>query len=501
MSNQDYMSLKTTFTNKITNKFNILALVIMVCLGYKIWSSYQFPQAPSTYELAMSNLGFDGSTKFSKETQEEALLTIFYLKGYFKTESLWNDINNIGKIHNPRKTFDAINQNLLSAGALQDDINQFIPQSLRKTFLDNSDLSIQDAQDLILYIAQNSFDRNINQERSEITLQNLRQNEATNQLLLKAVNELNLVDSINPKQQEEYDELWVAGASRSSLYIRLLYFNYIIHNQAIQIKGDKKILADNRELWANFDGINPLLYKILHEATNHNLNMDDIDYITNIPDDVAANNEGKKYMMQLAQKYNIKLNNEQPFIQCAPHECTSLRLPQRDYANYVDDKGMKLTESLMAEDILSTLFPQQKWTIVNSLADEGVRPNTWLTARDAARKLCEDIVAKKYGNKKTFTILFISNNPYVERQTLVAQQAMHQSLIDSGLDHQVYQIIIDGVGFASKQNTTIILSELAALIAEKWKMASSKSKNFDDINRRDLNSLLYQTRKAGGKRN
>ena len=45
-----------------------------------------------------------------------------------------------------------------------------------------------------------------------------------------------------------------------------------------------------------------------------------------------------------------------------------------------------------------------------------------------------------YGNKKSFVILFESNQPYIERQTLATQASIDNILKQSGLDKKGYSI-------------------------------------------------------------
>lgn len=88
--------------------------------------------------------------------------------------------------------------------------------------------------------------------------------------------------------------------------------------------------------------------------------------------------------------------------------------------------------------------------------------------------------------KKAFVILLQTNNPHIERQTLVAQREVNDALIESKLIDEGYQVIIEGVGFSdNNRNINIINSELASLIAEKWRNIS---------NGVDGKHLFYQTR-------
>ena len=52
------------------------------------------------------------------------------------------------------------------------------------------------------------------------------------------------------------------------------------------------------------------------------------------------------------------------------------------------------------------------------------------TARDAAEKLVKDIIGGKYGDKREFKILLLTNNPYIERQTIATQREVDKVLKD-----------------------------------------------------------------------
>ena len=152
----------------------------------------------------------------------------------------------------------------------------------------------------------------------------------------------------------------------------------------------------------------------------------------------------------------------------------------------------------MSYDLLRTFSHNNAskiYIIDTSAEEEESRPNTASTARDATERLVKRILAKEYGEKKRFVILFCSNNPYIERQTLTTQQEVNQVLEKYELTAKSYQIKIEGVGCSCKQELAVVHSELGALIAEKWRVA------VDDINqslglnsKRDMKNLLFQTR-------
>ena len=477
--------------SKFKKFVGILGISVIAYAGYQVSDAYRYSKTPSKFELAAEKLGFHNSSKFGKETQQEALLNVFYLSGYLKPTKLWHDINSIG-IKDPEKAFKSIYKELVKAGADQDDPAKFNPKSLRKNFLKNSDLDVQDIEDLILYVAQHAFNRKAGQERNELTAQSWM--DKYKGVYWQSARELNLIDSIEPPQHGEYQSRWVAGASRVGILTRLIYDDYISQLKKINVTGETSILAGGRELWANIDGISPKTYERLLEAKQHNFNIDKLDIAVPIGEDLERTEEGKRYMLQLAEKNGIRLDPAEPFVQCRTGECPPGRFPSRDYANYLIKTGVKLTESMMAEDLLRFFFPSQKSVIVDTANVGEQRPTTATTAKDVAKIMVEEIIAGKYGNKKDLKVLYQTNNPYIERQTLGTQQEVDKVLLEYGLDKQGYMITVEGVGFACKQDVATVHSEVGALVAEKWKAAAGKDNQQGLIPKRDIKTLLFQTR-------
>lgn len=105
----------------------------------------------------------------------------------------------------------------------------------------------------------------------------------------------------------------------------------------------------------------------------------------------------------------------------------------------------------MSQDLIKTYFNNTSaFTIIDTLAEQHQRPNTASTTRDAAAKLVERIVNGEYADKKEFIILFESNNPYIERQTIATQREVNKLLKDSGLSNKGYLVKIEGMGFKCK---------------------------------------------------
>ncbi|CAF4858991.1 unnamed protein product, partial [Rotaria sp. Silwood1] len=314
---------------------------------------------------------------------------------------------------------------------------------------------------------------------------------------LYAARLLRLIDQEYPSLNE-YDSAWIAGAARPALLKRIIFFNYCITVRRIKINDDILILAGERELWANIDGISPLVKETLMKIYLDKSSIDAISCSESTEDKAARIVEGKSYMLSLAEFAHIKLNQLDPFIEYkSKAECPHDQCCGRVYANYDKTEKLKLTETMMTRDLLRTypINSSNNIDIIDTLAQKGVRPNTATTSQNAAERLVEQIMAGTYREKKAFSILFCSNNPYIERQTLAAQQQVNEVLKKHNMIDKGYRIKIEGVGYSCSESLNIVHAELGALMAEKWKAAMTDVIHVSQRTpKRDLSSLLFQTR-------
>ena len=465
-------------------------------LSYALYQGYQRSISPSSLELGLEKLGFNGRNKdgaiVTKAKQQEALLKTLYFAGYFTPEQLWKDINKMGGIKDPQETFKSIYNVIVKSGANQSDPSKFNVKYLRKNLFNSSDLDTQDVEDLILYISQHAFDRKIGQERNELVAK--KWTEQYKGEYLSEAKQLGLIDRELPSLAK-YDLGWIAGASRIGALTRLEDYQYTL-SKGITINGETLILAGQRELWADIDGITPIVRKRLEKALEENSNIDNLDVSLPVGKDDARVIEGREYMLGLAGRLGIELDRDQPFITYkTKEECPAGRFPDRTYPNYNNkEEKNKLTETLMSQDLLKTYFGNKKVEIVDTSEEKHVRPNTSTTARDAAENLVKRINEGEYGDKKPFVILFQTNQPYIERQTLGTQTEVDKVLKKYGLDKKGYSIKIEGVGFGNKQDVPVIHSELAALVAEKWRYDAAQDEALDITPKRPIETLLFQTR-------
>ena len=476
------------------------ALGILAIIAYRIYTAYQRLTKPSNYILATEKLGFTGydgdrGRQVSAEKQQEALLQIFHLAGYFTLSSLWRDLNCLGNINNREKAFQEIATVVKYSRADQPDPSKFDVRYMRRNLFKSDTLDLQDAMDLILYMGQHAFTRKIGEERYELRTPDWIVNYAKE--FDEAARSLELMERKEPLLTE-YDGVWIAGASRLSLLQRIIDFNNHVVLGKIKVIGETLVLAGERELWANIDGIDPILKEKLVEASRNNVDIDAIPLLSSANDDSLLINEGQSHMKYLADFYNIKLNPSEPFIHYKTRpECPLDRWPNRIYANYDPNEPLKLTETLMSHDLLRTFVDHSasQMHIIDTLAEQTNRPNTTSTARDAAERVVKRILAGDYGEKKTFVILFWTNNPYIERQTLATQRQVNQVLEKYNLKTKSYHIQIEGVGYSCKQPPIVVHSEIGSLLSEKWRNAVVEmEQSLRWKPKRTLTDLLSQSR-------
>ena len=461
------------------------AIISIAASSYYAIRTYYGSYKLSNFEIAANRLGF-------KAEQHEALLKKFQVAGYFKADNIWSDLNRIGKIKNIEKCFKEIYRVIQDSNADQDDPEKFKARLMCKNLFNSKNLDTQDSMDLIVYMAQHAFNRKPGQERNEIMAQDWMIKHKS--YYLEQAKILGLIDRKNP-QRKEYDFAWLAGAGRSMFLTRIIDFNFNLTNFNLRILGGIMLLAGNRELWANLDGMNPQLHNEMLKTFKLNENVDKIPILKDDDDVNLSLNEGKDYIMSLAKKFNVNLNPEIPLIQYnIIEDCPPGRFSGRIYPNYHINEETKLTETIMAKDLIENDL-KHKFLVsyIDTKTFKNSRPTTATTARDATEECINLMMNDKIlKDKKEIIVLFESNNPHIERQMLTSQQEADNVIKLKGLDKKGYKIIIEGVGCACKhEDVSSIHSEFGALVAEKWKLAISYENKKP---KRDYKDLLYQSR-------
>lgn len=474
---------------------NQFLVILFLTTSPIILSLFLRKKKRSKYELAAEKLGFNGCTygniKIDAETQQEALLKQFQIAGYFQANKIWQDLNCIGGLINIESVFKEVYKVIKASNADQNEPYKFDASYMRKNLFNLTCMDLQDCMDLILYIGQHGFNRKQGQERNELSTHDWIHKHR--QYYIEQAKQLGLIERHCPKLKK-YDFAWIAGASRVGCLARIIDYDHILRSNRIYISGKEYILAGNRELWASFDGIDNNLHRNLLFAFHNDVKLDDLIEKEGDHDQIDSINEAKEYMLALAERYNIKLNTNEPLIEYkTKDECPKGRFPYRVYPNYDQNESLKLTETLMCDDLLKIDLKgklNNRFEIIDTQTID-CRPTTATTVIDAT-KSCIDFIKlhqDKYKNQKVFNILFQSNNPYIERQALTAQLEAIKVLKSYGLD---YKFIIEGIGFAGDyEDVQAIHSEFGALITEKWKLATHKEST---ILKRDLKDLLFQTR-------
>lgn len=138
-----------------------MLLSVTVALTTSVtYGDYKHSSELSGFELAASKLGF------TSPIQQEALLKIFYLAGYFEPQKLWHDLVCFDNT-NADKIFRLIQGSLAKAGANQNAPSKFNAKSLRKNlFKSINEINVRNIEDWLLFVAQDAFDLNLGQERN-----------------------------------------------------------------------------------------------------------------------------------------------------------------------------------------------------------------------------------------------------------------------------------------------------------------------------------------------
>lgn len=474
---------------------SVTAAATLLPATYFTYHGYTQSTAKSNFELAATRLGFVGYKKvdrdISESTHQEAILKQLQVAGYFQPDNLWYSINRLD-FKDPVAVFKHLYPAVKKSKADQVDPSKFSAKILRKNLGKGSLLDEQDLMDLILDMSQNAFGRTVGQERNELSSKTWMSRYEKEYLANAAT--LRLIDREIPEHQL-YDFGWIAGASRLGVLARVIDYRNMLEKYNIKIIGSTSVLAGARPLWANIDGINPHLLKILVSAYNARIDLDNLDISLPAGEDQARIEEGQEYMLTLAAASKIRLNPLSPFIQYKTKEASpSGYFPGRVYPNYAEGETRKLTETLMSEDIVHTYLANPSITVVDTSSQQHQRPTTATTTHDTAKDIAQHIISGEYGNKKQFVIIFQTNNPYIERQTIAAQREANKIFKEFKLDKQGYTIKVEGVGFKCKQDVATIHSEMAALVTEKWKNASEALAEMGVAPKRKFESLLYQAR-------
>ena len=387
---------------------------------------FYLKSSPSSYKAACCSLGF------ATPVEQEALYNILKMAGYLEPEDLWEAVYRSNIFSNPEAVFSELSE--------------------PSKFLHTKKYSAVEFAKLLLYISQTAFDRKFGQERSELNVKAWMVDSRTD--YFDHARALGLMHTIKPDFKIEYDAALVLGASRGTLYSRLIELASLL-KQGLKTNSISA-LAGERELWAEIDGCLSSNLQLLDLAKLLGVSVDAVD-LEDVSDFVAdKTKEGKDYLQDLADRLAISYNKDNAF-------------EYRDNRSYLRslDKAT-LTETTMAEDLISK-FPEMKFAVLDTAAqDNGQRPDTVSTARHFAEQFVQSIIDQKI-EKRLFHIIAVSNNPYTRRQAIAVQRECNNALKSLGVDG--FEIKVHGVGFKARADVATIHSELGALFSELFKDA------------------------------
>ncbi|MDX1916944.1 MAG: hypothetical protein SFT68_03075 [Rickettsiaceae bacterium] len=421
------------------------------------YRGYKDSSEDSTYQKACDKLGLIGNMglKQTSRTQyQDAILKHLQIAGYLRPQNIWRDINKIG-IEKPEILFKELYKIVKKTNADSENPSDFNAKLFRKNFGKNSHITESEMMDLLLCMSQHAY------EKSQFKkIEEFKENASI----------LGLIERRDPSYKE-YEAVWIVGGSRPALIKRLIDFNYNIEKYHININGDIIIFADEVPISANATGINPNLLAFLNKAFEEKKALDSVKTISS--NEIEALEEGKEYILSLAKTNNIKYNELVPFIKFnSKDECPDGYLSNRFYINYDKSETKKLTQKLMCEDLHKTyLSTASKLLITDTLLGKSNGHLTSPNVKAASRKFVEDILSKKYGDKKEFLILIQSFNPILEPAIIIAQREVETAIKDKGLDNEIYKIRIDGACSASEADFFEVNRAFGAIISAKWKNA------------------------------
>jgi hypothetical protein len=252
-------------------------LLVTAAAALSSYHVYNVETSPSQFQKASEQLELSAP-------KQEALLKIFTMAGYFEPKKMWEDLNR-SKIFDKsiRSVFQDLHHVVHHSGADTSDPNavntKFLNEKLfgksKDYFWKTSKVDTKQVQDWILYVSQNAFDRKIGQERSELKSHNWMKLHTEEYLTCTKI--LGMLDRVDTDRLQ-YDEAWIAGASRPGVMTRIMDYKWIIEH-GVTVTGATKVLAGNRPIWAEIDGIHPELLRQLEQAIIDGTKIDDMKVI------------------------------------------------------------------------------------------------------------------------------------------------------------------------------------------------------------------------------
>jgi len=390
---------------------------------------------------------------------QKALLENLYLPGYFTHDSIWQAVNFMQfdrsrkKTEIWKKTVDEVFAEMMSVinecGASQADPKKFNAEIFLEKFLANENIfDRQDVENIIYYIGQNAFGRAAGQERHEIVAQEW--SDIHREQYLENARKMGFINEVRP-MLAKYDETWVQGAARLRAKSRIEYLK-LLQDSGIEL-GHMRLLTGERELHVEID-------KMPHESFE----------------------DCKKFIFELAKENEIKAEGFAERIEAGA---------RRTYLQYAHDENKKVTETMMAKRIYREVFGREiaDHDVIDAKTKSGESRPTTATA--AYEITCNGLLNRiNSGDFKgrAANILILSNQPFVERQTLTNARIAYGEMARLKINQEM---IFEGAGEACETGVAAIHSVFGALIGEGFMREIARQNRQRKC---DISQLNFQTR-------
>ena len=387
----------------------------------------------------LSQIGFDAKivgfgtkdeTKFSAFEVQRAFLENLYIAGYFHDLSIRSAIKSLKKeSDHPEDNFEKVMEILELCSAHDDHPLKFNASVLFEKFSNHQNfLSGNEVKNIMVHLGRKAFGRKPGQERNE--LQNHDWIAGHGNHYLRNAKSLGLIFEEKPRRQK-YHETWIQGAAYQRMKQRTIYAKSL-QDQGYDL-GVIRLLSGERELWLEIDQLS------------------------------------KDEILQIAKRNNIDV---------VGFEQREIAGSMRTYPKYGANEERKITEGIVAKEIYHEVFPQDpvsELVIDAQVADKTKRITTASATSDLVKNQFGDKIKNGEFGDEEINILIVSNQPFVERQTLTNERATLRELKKIGLNK--VNLKFDGCGVACKSEIPGIHSEFGALVSEKYMKQALEDKN------------------------
>lgn len=376
----------------------------------------------------LSNIGFDAKiVGFGSEFEEKistfevqkSFLENLHIAGYFHNTSIRSALKALRKesVH-PEDNFEKVSEIMALCGASEECPTKFKADILFEKFAHHGHfLSGNELKNVMVHLGRKAFGRKEGQERNE--LENHSWAEIHGNHYLKNAKKLGLIFEEKPRLKK-YHETWIQGVAYHRMKQRVLYAKKL-QDEGYNL-GTIRLLSGERELWLEIDKLS------------------------------------KDEIRKIAKRNNIKL---------AGFEEREVAGSVRTYPKYAEYETQKITEGLVAKEIYHEIFPQNSDELVVDAKPEdgGNRVTTASATSDLVQHQFADRIRNGDFGKSEINILIVSNQPYVERQTLTNERIALKELRKLGLKAKIR---FDGCGTQSQAAIIEVHSEFGALVSEKY---------------------------------